>query len=130
MFVSGQSPAFAELANGSILMSAIGTDIWGTSDQFRYAYKTLNGDGSIVARVDSVGASDVWAKAGVMIRESLDVSAAAHAMVVVTPSSGLSFQTPPGRPARPVPSTTEAGLTAPYWVKLTRTGNTLSGRAQ
>ncbi len=124
LFVSGQSPAFAELADGSILMSAVGADIWGTADEFRYAYKMLNGDGSIVALVNSVGASDVWAKAGVMIRESLDV-ASAHAMVVVTPSSGVSFQ------RRPVAgeasdSTTETGLTAPYWVKLTRSGNTFT----
>jgi hypothetical protein len=124
LFVRGESPAFAETADGSILMSAIGADIWGTSDAFRFAYKSLNGDGSIVARVDSVGNSNGWAKAGVMIRETLEPGSA-HAMVVVTPSNGVAFQRRPEADAGSE-STGEGGLAAPYWVKLTRAGNTFT----
>jgi len=124
LHVSGQTPAFSETADGTILMSAIGTDIWGTADQFRYAYKSLSGDGSVVARVDAVGNSNEWAKAGVMIRETLDTSSA-HAMVVVTPTSGVSFQRRPEAGASSL-HTTQAGLAAPYWVKLTRSGNTFT----
>ena len=105
-------------------MSAIGVDVWGTTDEFRYAYKNLSGDGSIVVRVDVVGNSNVWAKAGVMIRETLE-SGSTHAMVVVTPSSGVSFQRRPEADAASV-GTTQGGLEAPYWVKLTRTGNTFT----
>jgi hypothetical protein len=57
LFVSGQAPAFLETAAGSILMNAIGNDIWGTADQFRYAYRTLTGDGSLTVRVDAVDGS-------------------------------------------------------------------------
>ena len=32
-------------------------------------YQPLSGDGDFVARVTGLGASDPWAKAGVMIRE-------------------------------------------------------------
>ena len=124
LFVQGKTPAFAESADGTILMSAVGADIWGTEDQFRYAYKSLSGDGSIVVRVDAVGNSNAWAKAGVMIRETLDVSST-HAMVAVTPSSGVSFQRRPEAGAGSE-STTEAGLAAPYWVKVTRSGNTFT----
>ncbi|UCD52731.1 MAG: discoidin domain-containing protein [Phycisphaerales bacterium] len=124
LFVQGKTPAFAESSDGTLLMSAIGTDIWGTADQFRYAYKSLSGDGAIVVRVDAVGNSNAWAKAGVMIRETLDVSSP-HAMVVVTPTSGVSFQR---RPEAGVASahTTQADLAAPYWVKLARSGNTFT----
>ena len=121
----GQVPEFIETAGG-ITMSAAGTDIWGTADEFRYAWKQLNGDGSIVARVDSLTDTHVWAKAGVMIRETLD-GGSRHAMVVVTPGSGVAFQR---RLSNDVVSvgTTEAGITAPRWVKLTRSGNTFTAQ--
>jgi hypothetical protein len=44
-------------------MSAVGTDIWNNSDQFRYAYKSLSGNGSVTVRVDSLARSNEWAKA-------------------------------------------------------------------
>jgi len=52
-------------------MSAAGVDIWGTADEFTFAWKSLTGNGTIVAKVESVENTDPWAKAGVMIRESL-----------------------------------------------------------
>ena len=107
-------------------MNAIGTDIWGTADECRFAYKNLSGDGSVMARVDSVFMSDGWAKAGVMIRESLDAGSK-HAMVVVTPSNGVSFQRRPATEAESE-STEAAGLVAPYWVRLTRAGNTFTAQ--
>jgi regulation of enolase protein 1 (concanavalin A-like superfamily) len=111
---------------GTITLSAAGTDIWNTVDEFRYVFKRLTGDGSIVARVDSITNTNVWAKGGVMIRESLDPSAR-HAMVVVTPGSGVAFQRRLVNNDVSV-GTTEAGITAPHWVKLTRTGNVLTAQ--
>jgi len=49
-----------------------GADVYGANDQSHYAYQTLNGDGSIVARVRYQTESSAWAKAGVMIRQSGD----------------------------------------------------------
>jgi hypothetical protein len=55
-----------------------------------------------------------------MIRNTLD-GGSKHAMVCVTPGSGVSFQRRPGPdPGVASESTTEAGITAPHWVKLTR----------
>jgi len=88
------------------------------ADEFHFAYKMLTGAGSIVARVDSVENTNVWAKAGVMIRETLDPDSA-HAMMVVTPGSGVSFQRRPGTGQTSIDTTT-AAITAPYWVKLER----------
>jgi hypothetical protein len=53
-----------------------------------------------------------------MIRETLDPDSA-HAMMVVTPGSGISFQRRPGTGATSVDDTT-ADITAPYWVKIER----------
>jgi len=122
----GVAPGFYETDDGRILINSIGADVWGTADQFRYVYKSLNGDGSIVARVDDVVNSWGWAKAGVMIREGLDAGSA-HAMVVLTPENGVALQ------YRPVmnqdsSNVNQTGLAAPYWVKLTRTGNMLTAQ--
>ena len=74
VYFRGNPAAFAEAA-GTITMSGGGTDIWNTADQFRFACKPLIGDGTLIAKVESVGNTDPWAKAGVMIRESLDPGA-------------------------------------------------------
>ncbi len=128
----GQAPAFAQLANGNIVMNGIGADIWGTSDAFRLAYKTLNGDATIVARVESIYNSNAWAKGGVMIRQNIDAGSM-HAFMPITPGgsgggNGASFQhrlTAAG--ASTNNDNTGAVVAAPYWVKLERKGNAFSG---
>jgi hypothetical protein len=110
--------SFTQGAGGTITMTGSGSDIWGTSDQFHFAYKTLTGAGTIVARVDSVENTNDWAKAGVMIRESLEPGST-HAFACVTPENGVATQ---GRTDTDGSSfnTNEAGITAPHWVKLER----------
>ncbi len=105
-------------------ITGAGADIWGTADAFRYAYQPLAGDGTIIARVASVQSSNAWVKAGVMIRGDL-TPGSAHAMMMVTPAKGNNFQR---RRVAAGTTTSTAGLmvTAPYWVKLTRSGATLS----
>jgi hypothetical protein len=128
----GQAPGFAETASGNIIMSGIGADIWNVADQFRLAYKTLNGDATIVARVESIANSNVWAKGGVMIRQSIEPGSV-HAFMPITPGgsgagNGASFQ---HRLVAAAASTnndnTGAVVAAPYWVKLERKGNAFTG---
>jgi hypothetical protein len=123
LYVRGNAPAFKETADGGVIMSAIGTDIWDTSDQFRYAYKNLSGNGSITVRVDSLVRSNEWAKAGVMIRETLEPGSK-HAFTALTPepAHGLSFQRRPiaGQASA---NTDVANIPLPQWVRVTRTGN-------
>ncbi len=106
-------------------IDASGNDIWNNSDEFHYVYQSLSGDGQIIARVVSVEYTDQWAKAGVMIRETL-TGPSKHAMMVVTPGNGTAFQR---RTSTGGSSDHNAGssVTAPYWVKLIRSGNTFSG---
>jgi len=110
---------FTEAPAGTYTMTAEGADIWGASDQFHFAWQQLSGGGSIIAKVESVRDTDPWAKAGVMIRDTLDPDAV-HAMVAVTPGNGVWFgrRTVAGNTSD---SDSQAGLTAPYWVKLERT---------
>ncbi|MEJ2705666.1 MAG: hypothetical protein P8Z79_24785, partial [Sedimentisphaerales bacterium] len=110
--------SFVEAPAGTYTMTGSGADIWGTADQFHYAFKTLSGAGSITAQVRSIQNTNDWAKAGVMIRETLDAGSK-HAFACVTPANGVAFQ---GRLDTDGASfsTNQTGLTAPYWVKLER----------
>ncbi|MHC4204764.1 MAG: LamG-like jellyroll fold domain-containing protein [Planctomycetota bacterium] len=118
----GSVGSFVEDPAGIYTMTGSGADIWTVdgveADEFHYAFKTLSGTGSIAARVESISDTDPWAKAGVMIRETLDPDSS-HAMMIVSSGSGISFQLRPGTGATSISDTT-AGITAPYWVKIER----------
>jgi regulation of enolase protein 1 (concanavalin A-like superfamily) len=111
-------------SNGTFTVKGSGTDISGTSDQFHFVYQAWNGDGQITARVASVQNTNAWAKAGVMIRETLAANAT-EAMILITPSGKASFQRRTAT-AGATSATNVTGPTAPYWVRLVRTGNTLT----
>jgi regulation of enolase protein 1 (concanavalin A-like superfamily) len=130
LYFRGNPAAFAEAA-GTITMSAGGVDIWNTADEFRFAYKPLNGDGTMVAKVESVGNSDPWAKAGVMIRESLDPGSR-FAAVYATPGNGVRYQARLLNAAAAVsdtsaPATAEQiALKTPVWIKIERKGSSFN----
>jgi len=110
---------------GIYTLMGSGADIGGTADAFHFAYLSLVGDGQIVAHVAAQTDTDPQAKAGVMIRETLDPSAR-FADMVLTPDRGVAFQqrTEPGVNAA---HTELDGVAAPAWVKLARSGSTLTG---
>jgi endonuclease/exonuclease/phosphatase family metal-dependent hydrolase/regulation of enolase protein 1 (concanavalin A-like superfamily) len=112
----------ASYANGTFTVNASGDDIWGTADSFRYVYQSLNGDGTIVARVSSLPQNaNHFAKAGVMIRETLSPGSA-HVILDVLPNGALEFMT---RPATGGATTflSTATQALPTWVKLMRAGS-------
>ena len=57
-------------STSSFYLDGGGADLFGTSDQSHYTYQTLNGDGTIVARVRYQTESDAWTKAGLMIKQA------------------------------------------------------------
>ncbi|MGB2864077.1 MAG: hypothetical protein WBC05_12175, partial [Sedimentisphaerales bacterium] len=123
--------SFVEGPVGTYTMTASGADIWNTADEFHFASKILTGPGSIVARVESVEQTDNWAKAGVMIRETLDAGSK-FAAVYITPTNadgtatnGCRFQARIDTDASAdsdsgVATTEQTAIVAPYWVKLER----------
>lgn len=122
LWFRGYPPAlgnFVESPAGIYTVTAEGADIEGSSDQFHFAFKQISGAGTIVAKIESVANTNPWAKAGLMIRDSLDADSA-HAMVAVTPGNGIWF----GRRDAAGQTTTtnsQAGIATPQWVKLERT---------
>ena len=51
------------------LMMGGGADIWGTSDQFHYAYNMVSGDVRVSASFEWIVKTNDWAKYGVMLRD-------------------------------------------------------------
>ncbi len=116
----------ASLNGSTYTVNGGGADIWGTSDQFNYDYKTDNGNGTITARVASVQNTNTSAKAGLMFRETTAASSA-YVGIYVTPGSGIKmeYRASTGGTAASVAKLT--GQTAPYWVRLVRSGNAFTG---
>jgi hypothetical protein len=134
LWFCGRPVGFLESASGQITMSGIGTDIFGTADEFRFAAKQLTGDGTIIAKVDSLGNTEDWAKAGVMIRDSFDPGSR-FAAVYATISNGVRFQArlaplasaTSDTSGTPAPSDEQKALKTPVWIKIERVGGTING---
>lgn len=118
------SPAIAgstSYASGVYTIRGGGYDIWDTADKFHFVYQPVSGNTEIIARVASMTYSDRWAKAGVMIRESLTAESR-HAMMVTTPGRGYAFQRRPETGGYSV-HTSGGGGSAPVWLRLVRSGD-------
>ena len=113
--------------SAAFTVSGSGADIWGSADEFRYVLYPLSGDGAITARVATLQNTNAWAKAAVMIRESVAANAA-QASTIVSAGKGLAFQR---RITTGGASTNTAGsfASAPYWVRMERSGDTFTASA-
>jgi regulation of enolase protein 1 (concanavalin A-like superfamily) len=118
----------AFFSNGVFIVSGSGSDIWNTADAFRYVYLPMTNGCDIRARVTSQGNTDPWAKAGVMIRDSLNAGAA-NANMIITPGNGTDFQYRSQNGISSDGNTSGGALNPPpnNWVRLTRTNSTFTG---
>ncbi|HEY2435093.1 MAG TPA: hypothetical protein VGI12_20655 [Vicinamibacterales bacterium] len=118
------APGSASGSGGTFTAAGAGADIWNQSDAFRFVYTSLNGDGTIVARVANEQSVASWTKAGVMVRASLDPGSQ-HGLMLVSPGKGLAFQRRVETNGEST-STPGGSGTAPWFVKLSRTGTTVA----
>jgi hypothetical protein len=115
----------ASYTSGTFTVNGGGAGIYGNADAFHLVYQPLTGDGTIVARVVSLQGGVGYVSAGVMIRNTLDAGSA-NAKTADWHFYGAIYfdvRTAAGG------STTEPGnasATLPYWVKVSRSGNTFS----
>lgn len=79
------------VSNDALVVAGAGQAVWGAADACHFAYQRIDGDGEIVVRVSSQDRSAVWAKAGLMWRETLGANAR-NAFVAVTPANQAMFQ--------------------------------------
>ncbi len=131
LYFQGSPPPFIESPAGVITMGAAGTDIWDAADEFRFAWKNLSGNGSIIARVESIVDTDPWAKAGVMIRNTLSPGSK-FAAVYLTGDNGVRYHSRAETNQNATSDTSVAtpeqiALREPVWIKLERSGSDFYG---
>jgi glycosidase/regulation of enolase protein 1 (concanavalin A-like superfamily) len=115
----------ASHASGTFTISASGADVFDFADEFHYIYQQFSGNVTITARVGSLTNTNAWAKAGVMVRESLSGNST-NAAMLLTPSNGFNFQYRNGTGAGSTAAGSSSGA-IPNWVRITRSGNTITG---
>jgi RHS repeat-associated protein len=110
----------ASHSSGTYTLTGAGYDVWGADDQFQYAYKTLSGNGEIVARVTSQTDTNEWAKAGIVIKASPS-EGTNYASVYTSPDHGIrmnwNYDQDVDGGSYSFPNT---------WLKLVRNGNTIT----
>ncbi|MGH8020502.1 MAG: glycosyl hydrolase family 28-related protein, partial [Opitutaceae bacterium] len=78
-------------ASGSHVLAGAGSDIGGRRDRFHFAHQSIEGDATIMTRVENLDAPHPGAKAGVMLRAGTETDAQSI-LLAVTPESGLILQ--------------------------------------
>jgi hypothetical protein len=114
---------------GTFTVRGSGRDIGEGSqgiDNFQYAFRSLSGDGEVRARVATMPVASRNPKVGVMLRETLDMGSR-QSSVLLSPAEGVRFMNRTVTGGSTTASANNTPKTAPYWVKLTRSGNTFTG---
>jgi regulation of enolase protein 1 (concanavalin A-like superfamily) len=120
----GRAGTFNEKGD-TVVMAGSGADIWSQADACRFASRPVLGDVSLTTKVTALQNTDPWAKAGLMVRDSLAPDSA-NVLLCVTANNGVALQqrTNPGAQTITVRATPK--LHAPIWLRLSRHGNTFT----
>ena len=133
--------ALAGVSNGSQNAGAnptvaIGPGGEAVTDHFYFVHQSLDGNGSITAQVASLDTELAnagsppphiavpWAKAGIIIKASTKPGSA-YAAVLATPAHGVRMQYDYTHDTAGLPGAVSAA--SPRWLRLTRSGDTITG---
>jgi hypothetical protein len=114
---------------GGYNITAGGTNIIGTADQFGFNYQQVTGNFDFKVRLAGLSQADSWSKAGLMARDNL-LSNSMYACTLATPSAGGAYYQ--FRPTPAVASQTSGMLPVNYpntWLRLQRTNNLFTSYA-
>lgn len=135
-------PGATKLAGGDIEITAGGQDIWEMRDEFHFAQVRVTGDFTFSACLASLAMADLYTKAGLMLRTSLDAGAE-HAFLLAfgdnqarnKNNGGLEFQYRTQAngpctgvyPPQPLPTPPDFPVNFPHvWLRLSRRGSTIT----
>jgi outer membrane protein assembly factor BamB len=110
------------LTTNGLTLKGAGQDIWGVADQFRFVWQQMAGNSTISAHILAQTNTNSQAKAGIMLRSSIDANAPYYA-AFVTPGAGLIVQ------YRSVPGldthifATDNKISAPIYLQVARWNN-------
>jgi len=115
----------ANVVSGVYTVKGAG-NLSGTADNLRFVYQSLSGDGEIKVRLNSVSDTGTNARVGVMIRESL-TSGSKYAFMGIPPNGTFRWQRRRDTGGSTSATTSTIGTPPNAWVRLVRTGGTLTG---
>ncbi|MFO1458442.1 MAG: lamin tail domain-containing protein [Verrucomicrobiota bacterium] len=120
------------LAKGGFEITAAGSEIGGTSDEFGFAWQLREGDFDLQVRVGTLRITDPFLQAGLMARTDLTTNAPFAGIFTGSAQAGVRFLSRATSGSTVRTATPAGGF--PYngsgtWLRLKRTGDTLSGYA-
>ena len=115
-------------SSGTLTMEGSGADIYGTADEFSFAYQNVTGDATITVRLASLENTNVWAKAGVMMRDGTGNNVR-YVMALLSPTATNKYRLQARTVAAgSTSSTASTGNSAiPAYLRITRSGNNFTG---
>jgi hypothetical protein len=118
----------AHFQDGTLSVKGSGRDIGERgerSDHFQFAYRELEGDGEFVARIATMPVRSREPKAGIMLRESLEMNARHVSVLLGAPGGMRLFARKAAAGATSI--SRSDGTKAPCWAKLVRKANVFTG---
>jgi regulation of enolase protein 1 (concanavalin A-like superfamily) len=113
--------------NDRFTVKGAGTGFVGNTDSGQFVYRSVTGNNQIVARVGAFsGATSTTAPTALMIRDVLG-TASMNALISVSADNVLRFQSHLTAAGTTSTTVTVNGVVAPYWIKLARVGNVITG---
>lgn len=127
-------PAALDQHQSQFAITGTGADVWGGSpqhdDQYGAIYQAAAAGSAavITAHVDSQSNTNPWAKAGIMLRNSIAGagSSAGYAIVAVTPGNGVVLEWDSNGDGYLDSEARTVGVAAPVWLRLARSGTSVT----
>ena len=122
-------PTAMSVAGNGVNVTAGGSALGGTTDQGGFVFQLRTGDFDVSVRLAGLGNSDVWAKAGLMGRETLAANSRFAAVFATPTMNGTFFEY---RDPASSASHTSGHFPANFpngWLRLKRVGNVFTGYA-
>ncbi len=125
------TPGSTDYIAGAMAVHGTGSDIGSTADSFQFAYRSITGDCTIIARLacETLGtaASTLNDKVGLMFRETLNSNSKNVFVFLDSSSYKARLQTRSSAGGSTTGVDGPSDITLPKWFKLQRTGNTFTG---
>jgi hypothetical protein len=119
-------PGSATVSNGVYTIKGNGFDIWNADDELNYDYQTVTTDQTLIAHVDSMTNTDLWAKAGLMFRTNT-TGGSPFVGIFVNPANTVELQWRDVQGGQAGGSNQFGAGTGTKWLKLVKAGLLYTG---
>jgi hypothetical protein len=115
--------------NQQIQIDAGGADTWQSYDRYGSVYQSISGDFIAQVKIISQENTNQWAKAGIMIRNSISnpTTSTGYTFMVVTPGNGWSFQYDSDDDGYLDTSVKDGTSSYPTYIKMIKSNTTFTG---